>query len=148
MYTCEFYKKHYFIYICAFALTTISVFYNDFYIRPIFYSYDSILRCFDHFAAGLFFPVLIPLLGAENIKEGGYYYILTSFIYELSQVVEHKYFQYNQFFSDVLGVVVLLLLIHKEVIFGVASIKVDYAHNLLCYKKDNRLLLKEQKYLV
>jgi hypothetical protein len=147
MNTYKFYKKHCFIYVCGFILATISVFYNDIYIRPMFYSYDSILRCFDHFVAGLFVPGLFSILGIENIKEEGQYYILVAFIYELSQVVEHGYFQYDQFFSDILGVAVLIL-IHRKGLFDGNNIKRNYSHNLLCYKNGNRNLLKKQRYLI
>lgn len=147
MNTYKYYKKYYFRYICAFAIATITAFYNDIYIRPMYYSYDSFLRCFDHLIAGVFVPELFSVFGIENIRDEGYIYILVSFLYELSQVVEHGYFQYNQFFSDILGVVVLIL-IHRKELFNKNCIIINYSHNIICTKKNNVKSVKEQGYLI
>lgn len=147
MNTYKYYKKYYFKYICAFAIATITALYNDIYIRPKYYSYDSILRCFDHFLAALFVPGLFSILEIENVEDKGCLYILASFIYELSQVVDHGYFQYNQFFSDIIGVVVLIL-IHRKILSNKNCIKLNYSHNFVCIKKYNVIFMKEQRYLI
>lgn len=85
---------------------------NYVYIRPYYIQYDSLLRCVDHFIAGIGVTWIIALI-TNNYKFSAFTYLIASFAWEMYEFWKRnfKYYQYGQSLSDILGILIFILII-------------------------------------